>query len=94
LIKKMDRWLAQQGREPRLVLTTAYAALHAHDWDLAEACLLEVSEQEEATEARGLLWRLYLATGREQAASQLLEKMSSVLLGEVDLPLPGRSGDD
>ena len=94
LIKKMDRWLTQQGREPRLVLTTAYAALHAHDWDLAEACLLEVSEQEEATEARGLLWRLYLATGREQEASQLLEKMSSVLLGEVDLPLPGRSGDD
>ena len=37
---------------------------------------------------------LYLATGREQEAAQLLEKMSSALLGEVDLPLPGRSGDD
>jgi len=94
LIKKMDRWLTQQGREPRLVLTTAYVALHAHDWELAEACLLEVSEQEEATETRGLLWRLYLSMGREHEASQLLEKMSLALLGEVDLPLPGRSGDD
>ncbi len=94
LIKKMDRWLTQQGREPRLVLTTAYVALHAHDWELAEACLLEVSEQEEATETRGLLWRLYLSMGREHEASQQLEKMSLALLGEVDLPLPGRSGDD
>ena len=90
LLKTLERWLAQQGKEYPLMMAAARAALHAHDWDHAEAFLLEASQQEDAAEAAWLLSALYRATGRQEEAVKLLEQASRELHGEPEVPLPER----
>ena len=90
LLKTLERWLAQQGKEYPLMMAAARAALHAHEWDRAEAFLLEASQQEDAAEAAWLLSALYRATGRQEEAVKLLEQASRELHGEPEVPLPER----
>ena len=90
LLKTLERWLAQQGKEYPLMMAAARVALHAHEWDRAEAFLLEASLQEDAAEAAWLLSALYRATGRQEEAVKLLEQASRELHGEPEVPLPER----
>lgn len=90
LLKTLERWLAQQGKEYPLMMAAARVALHAHEWDRAEAFLLEASQQEDAAEAAWLLSALYRATGRQEEAVKLLEQASRELHGEPEVPLPER----
>jgi HemY protein len=90
LLKTLERWLAQQGKEYPLMMAAARAALHAHEWDRAEAFLLEASQQEDAAEAAWLLSALYRATGQQEQAVKLLEQASRELYGEPEVPLPER----
>jgi HemY protein len=90
LLKTLERWLAQQGKEYPLMMAAARVALHAHEWDRAEAFLLEASQQEGAAEAAWLLSALYRATGRQEEAVKLLEQASRELHGEPEVPLPER----
>jgi HemY protein len=90
LLKTLERWLAQQGKEYPLMMAAARVALHAHEWDRAEAFLLEASQQEDAAEAAWLLSALYRATDRQEGAVKLLEQASRGLYGEPEVPLPER----
>ena len=90
LLKTLERWLAQQGKEYPLMMAAARVALHAHEWDRAETFLLEASQQEDAAEAAWLLSALYRATDRQEGAVKLLEQASRGLYGEPQVPLPER----
>ena len=90
LLKTLERWLAQQGKEYPLMMAAARVALHAHEWDRAEAFLLEASQHEGAAEAAWLLSALYRATGLQEGAVKLLEQASRELYGEPAVPLPER----
>lgn len=90
LLKTLERWLAQQGKEYPLMMAAARVALHAHEWDRAETFLLEASQQEDAAEAAWLLSVLYRATDRQEGAVKLLEQASRGLYGEPQVPLPER----
>ena len=93
LLKTLDRWLTQQGKDYRLMMAAARVALHAHEWDRAEALLLEASQQEGAAEAAWLLSAMYRASGRGEGIDKLLEQMGRELYGEPDVPLPDAGSD-
>lgn len=75
------------------MMAAARVALHAHEWDRAEALLLEASQQESSSEAAWLLSAMYRASGRGEEVVKLLEQMGHELYGEPDVPLPNAESD-